>query len=130
MAAGEAQRVWLIEGHRAVWGRPVKKRNGSKDPPLQDLWLRIGAALERRAIIVGAAGVVAGGLLLGLLGFGAQRRFAGGVIRHLAREHDVAQAALHGIEFGSGDDIFLPCGQNAGNLFLRVFDAFGRRWMR
>src|SRR6202011_1775240 len=98
-------------------------------PATTGLRLRIGAALEGRAIIVGAAGIVAGGLLLGLLGFGAQRRFAWGVIRHLAREHDVTQAALHGIEFGGGDDIFLPCRQNAGNLFLRVFDALGRRRM-
>jgi hypothetical protein len=26
MAAGEVQRVWLIEGHRAAWARPVKKK--------------------------------------------------------------------------------------------------------
>jgi len=25
MAAGEAQRVWLIEEHRVAWGHPVKK---------------------------------------------------------------------------------------------------------
>src|SRR5260370_33613868 len=66
--------------------------------------LRVGAALERGAVVVGAGWVVASGLLLGLLGFRAQRRFAWGVVRDLAREHDVAQAGLHGIEFGGGDD--------------------------
>src|ERR1700674_1143927 len=94
------------------------------------LWLRIGAALERWAIIVGAVGIVARGLLFGLFSFGTQRRLAGGVIADFAREHDVAKAGLHGIKFGSGNDVFLPGGQNARDFFLRVFDALGRRRMR
>src|SRR5260370_33165531 len=97
---------------------------------LNILWLRIGASLESGAIVVGAVGIVARGLLLGLLGLGAQRGLARCVIGHLAREHDVAEAGLHGIEFGGGDDVFLPCGQDAGDFFVRIFDALGRRRMR
>src|SRR6267143_6386020 len=50
------------------------------------LRLRVGAALEGGAIVVGAVGIVAGRLLFGLLGFGAQRGLAGGVIRGFARD--------------------------------------------
>src|SRR6266550_132624 len=99
-------------------------------PATKNSRLRVGTALESWPVVVGAVGVVAGGLLLGLFGFGAQRGFARGVIAHFAREHDVAEAGLHGIEFGSSDDVLLPGGQNARNLFLRVFDALGRRRMR
>src|SRR5260370_6676039 len=97
---------------------------------LNILWLRIGASLESGAIVVGAVGIVARGLHLRSLGLGAQRGLARSVIGHLAREHDVAEAGLHGIEFGGGDDVFLPCGQDAGDFFLRVFDALRRRRMR
>src|SRR5712664_1207513 len=96
-------------------GRP---HNGTRVRKQKRLRLGVGAALESRAIVVGAGWVVAGGLLLGLLGFRAQRRFAWGVIRYLAREHDVAQAGLHGIEFGGGDDVFLPRGEDAGDFLL------------
>src|SRR5713226_6947408 len=135
-AAGEEQRIRLLEEDRAAWVRLVKKKNGSSRqkapgrPAITGLWLRIGAALERRAIVVGAVGIVAGGLLLGLLGFRAQGGLAGRVVRNLARKHDVAQAALHGIEFGSGDNVFLPRREDAGDFLLRVFDALRRRRMR
>src|SRR5216684_154169 len=108
-------------------GRPHK---GTRVRKQERLWLGVGAALESGAIVVGAGWVVAGGLLLGLLGFRAQRWFAGGVIRYLAREHDVAQAGLHGIEFGGGDDVFLPRREDAGDFLLRILDALGRRGMR
>src|SRR6266699_1696695 len=97
---------------------------------LNILWLRIGASLECGAIVVGAVGIIARRLLLGLLGLGAQSGLAGCVVRDLAREHDVAEAGLHGIEFGGGDEVFLPCGQDAGDFFLRVFGALVRRRMR
>src|SRR5260370_38808512 len=47
--------------------------------PAPTLWLRVGAALERGAIVVGAAGIGAGGLFLGLRCLDAQDRLAGGV---------------------------------------------------
>src|SRR6266481_5826321 len=94
------------------------------------LWLRVGAALERGAIVVGTAGIGAGGLFLRLLCLGAQGRLAGSVVRDLAREHDVAEARLYGIEFGSGDDVFLPRRKNAGDFLLRVFNALWRGRMR
>src|SRR5260370_34906969 len=96
-------------------GRPHK---GTRVRKQERLWLGVGAALERGAIVVGAGWVVASGLLLGLLGFRAQRRFAWGVVRDLAREHDVAQAGLHGIEFGGGEDVFLPRRKGAGDFLL------------
>ena len=98
-------------------GRPMKKKNGSKDPPLQDR-LGIGAALQGWAVVIGAAGVGARWLLFGLLGFRAQGGRAGSVVRDLAREHDVTQTALHGIEFGGGDDVFLSHGEDPGDFLL------------
>ncbi len=62
-------------------------------------------------------------LFVGLLGAGAQSRFAGSVVHGFAGEHDAAQASLDGIEFGRSDDIFLPRGKNASNFFLGVLDA-------
>src|SRR5258708_7019259 len=108
-------------------GRPHK---GTRVRKQERLWLGVGAALERGAIVVGAGWVVAGGLLLGLLGFRAQRWFAGGVIRYLAREHDVAQAGLHGIEFRGGDGVCLPRREGAGGFLLRILDALGGRGVR
>src|SRR6266700_3698287 len=92
--------------------------------------LRIGAALERGAVVVGAVGIVARGLLLGLLGLGAQRGLAGLIVLGLAREHDVAEAGLDGVEFRRGDDIFLPGREDASNFLLRILDALRRGRMR
>src|SRR5260370_40988897 len=102
---------------------------GMKIAQLNIVWLRIGASLESGAIVVGAVGIVARGLLLGLLGLGAQRALARCVIGHLAREHDVAEAGLHGIAVGGGADVFLPCVQDPGGFFLRAFCGLRRRWM-
>src|SRR5260370_42123703 len=106
------------------WGRE-KERRGR--PASTRLRLRIGAALECGPIVVGAVGIIARGLLLGLLGLGAQSGLAGGVVRDLAREHDVAEAALPLVKFRRRDDVFLPGREDAGDFFLRVFDAL-RGW--
>ncbi len=90
----------------------------------------VGAALERGAVVVGGGGVGAGGLLFGLLGFGAERGLAGGVVGGFAGEHDAAEARLHRVEFGSGDDVFRPCREDAGDFLLGVLDALGSRGMR
>src|SRR5438445_6215453 len=93
-------------------------------------WLRIGTALERWPIVVAAVGIVARGLLLGLLGLGAQGRLTGCVVRDLAREHDIAEAGLDGIKLGRGNKVFLFRRQDAGNLFLRILNAVRSRRMR
>ena len=77
-------RVVLIVANRTV--RPTQN---SRLAP-QMLGLRIGAALEGGAVVVGAAGVVAGRLLFGLFSFGAERGLAGGVVAGFAGEHDAA----------------------------------------
>ena len=75
--------MFLCDGemkqNRAANGRPARKKNGSEDPPLQ-LWLRVGTALERGAIVVGAIRVVAIRLLFGLLGLAAKSGLAGPVV--------------------------------------------------
>src|SRR5256712_4904308 len=97
---------------------------------MRRLWLRVGAALERGAVVVaGAVGIVARRLLLGLLGLGAQGGLVLGV-GDLAGEHDIAEAGLHGVKFRSRDDVFLASWENAGNFFLRVLDALGRGRVR
>src|SRR6266702_5754121 len=94
------------------------------------LWLRIGASLEGGAIVVGAVGIIARRLLLGLLGLGAQRGLAGLIVLGLAREHNVAEAGLDGVEFRRGDDIFLPSREDASNFLLRILNALRRGRMR
>src|SRR5215470_13447041 len=93
-----------------------------------NLRLRVGATLQRGPVVICAVGVVARGLLLGLLGLGAQGRFVFG-IGDLARKHDVAEASLHGIKFGRRDNVFLAGRENARNFFLRVLNALRRRRM-
>src|SRR5258708_29796219 len=86
--------------------------------------LGVREALQRWAIFVGAVATgrggvgIAGFLLVGLLGLGAQRRLARLVVLHLFGEHHVAQAALHGIEFGCGDDVLVLIRQDTRDLFL------------
>src|ERR1700674_2312647 len=94
------------------------------------LGLGVRAALEGGAVVVGAVGVGAGGLLLGLLGFGAECGLAGGVIAGFAGEHDAAETGLHVVKFGGGDDVFLPRGEDAGDFLLGGFDALWRGRMR
>src|SRR5438445_11458285 len=97
---------------------------------MRRLWLGVGAALERGPVVIaGAIGVVARGLLLGLLGLGPQGGLVLGV-SDLAGEHDVAEAGLHGVKFRSRHDVFLASRENAGNFFLRVLDALGRGRVR
>src|SRR5712692_8787182 len=97
---------------------------------MRRLWLGVGAALERGAVVVaGAIGIVARGLLLGLLGLGPQGGLVLGV-GDLAGEHDIAEAGLHLVKFGGGDNVFLASRENAGNFFLRVLDALRGRWVR
>src|ERR1700722_16957385 len=93
--------------------------------------LRIGAALQGWTIVVGiGVGILLLRTLLLLFGAGAEARLAGLIVLHLAREHDVAQAALHAVELGGSDDIFRFVRQNARDFFLRGFDAIGRRRVR
>src|SRR5207245_8958862 len=97
---------------------------------MRRLWLGVGAALERGPVVIaGAVGIVARGLLLGLLGLGPQGGLILGV-SDLAGEHDVAEAGFHLVKFGGGDNVFLASRENAGNFFLRVLDALGRGRVR
>src|ERR1700730_10708314 len=93
--------------------------------------LRIRPSLQSRPVVI--VGVRVRPLRLSLLllfGPRAQAWLSGGVILDLPCEHDVAQASLHAIKFRGGNDVFRPIGQNACNLFLRVFDAlWRRRWV-
>src|SRR5260370_2365997 len=97
---------------------------------MRRLGLRVGAALESGAVVVGAAGVGARRLLLGLLGLGAQSGLTGSVVGNLAREHDIAKASFYRVKFRAGDNVFLFGGEDARDFLLRVFDAFGRWWVR
>src|SRR5260370_6590169 len=97
---------------------------------MRRLGLRVGAELESGAVVVGAAGVGARRLLLGLLGLGAQSGLTGSVVGNLAREHDIAKASLYRVKFRTGDNVFLFGGQNARDFLLCVFDAIGSWWMR
>src|SRR5260370_35779604 len=64
----------------------------------RNLWLGVGAALERGAVLVaGAIGIVARRRLLGLLGLGAQSGVVLGV-GGLSGEHAVAEAGLHVVQ--------------------------------
>src|SRR5260370_28240959 len=90
-------------------GRPEaalkrRKSRAKARPPQekQKLRLGVGAALERRAVGVAAAGVGAGGVLLGLLGFGAEGGLAGGAIRPLAGVTDVREAGFAASSFEGG----------------------------
>ncbi|SRR5258708_1395020 len=55
--------------------------------------------LQRGPVIIGAIGIVAGRLLLGLLGPGAKSGYAGPGVLRLASKCDVAQPLLHTVKF-------------------------------
>src|SRR5208283_705740 len=81
----------------------------------------VRAALQSRTIIVAAVWISLASplpLLVGLLGLGAQRRFARAIVLHLAGKHDIPQPRLHGIKLRRGDDVLVLFRQNARNFLL------------
>src|SRR5215472_11678539 len=93
------------------------------------LWLGVGAALERRPVVIRGVRIIAGRLLFGLLGLAAQGRLVF-CVGDLAGEHDPAQTPLYLIKFRSRDDVFLARGEYARNFALRVLNALRSGRMR
>src|SRR5215469_17779703 len=104
----DSQRTPRVSKKRWSGKNRNKKRQGEPGPYKE--WkmiglLGVGAAFESGTIVVGAVAIVgavgiAGLLFVGLLGLGAQSGLAGLIVLHLTSKHDVAEAGLHGIEFG------------------------------